>query len=206
MEYTERLWQHRFSRLGPSRERWRGLFVPLTADTGLAEVQCMWGGVFVAEAIAALRPTWHRLLSDTDVAPTALFEVSELVSLCRLLMHEGLEFGEPGLVIGTEPHRDINAGMAIFIGSASTPRPGTLWCKIAAARRALLEKTREELPNKPAALMPPVTLSELQFRAVQSAVLHASHTQMSALTRTPLAGIKASSSAEILTAWAVLGT
>ena len=74
----------------------------------------------MAEAIAALRPTWHLLLSD--VAPTALFEVNELVNLCRHLIHEGLEFGEPGLLIGTEPHQDINAGMAIFIGS--TTRPG----------------------------------------------------------------------------------
>ena len=41
---------------------------------------------------------------------------------------------------------------------------------------------------------------------MQSAILHASHTQMSALTRTPLAGIKASSSTEFLTAWAILGT
>ena len=202
-KYTKRLWQHRFSRQGPNHERWRGLFVPLTADTGLAEVQCTWGGMFVAEAIAALRPTWHLLLSDIDVAPTALFEVNELVNLCRLIMHEGLGFGEPGLLIGTEPHQDINAGMAIFIGSTSTPRPGTLWCKIAAARRALLEKTCEELPNKPAALMPPVTLSEQQFRAANSAVLHAAHTQMAALTRTPLAGIKASSSSEFFTAWAV---
>ena len=160
----------------------------------------------MAEAIAALRPAWHLLLSDTDVAPTALFEVSELVSLCKRLMHEGFEFGESGLLIGTEPHQDINAGMAIFIGSASPPKPGTLWCKIAAARRALLERPREELPNKPASLMPPVTISKQQFRALQSAVLHASHTQMAALTRTPLAGIKASSSTDFLTAWAVLGT
>ena len=198
-KYSKRLWQHRFSRLGPNGERWRGLFVPLTAEAGLAEVQCTWGGVFVAEAIAALRPTWHLLLSDTDVAPTALFEVNELVNLCRHLMHEGLELGERG-------HQDINAGMAIFIGSASTPRPGTLWCKVAAARRALLEKLRENLPNKPADLMPPVTIPERQFRAVQSAILHASHTQMAALTRTPLTGIRASSSTEFLSALAILGT
>ena len=30
---------------------------------------------------AALRPGWHLLLSDTDVAPTALFEVAELATL-----------------------------------------------------------------------------------------------------------------------------
>ena len=206
-KHTKRLWQHRFSRLGPSRERWRGLFVPLTAEAGLSEVQCTWGGVFVAEAIAALRPSWHLLLSDTDVAPTALFEVKELVNLCRHLMHEELELGEPGLLIGTEPYQDINAGMAIFIGSNNnTPRPGTPWRKIAAARRALLDKPREDLPGAPAALMPPVTIPERQFRAMQSAMMHASHVRMAALTRTPLAGIKASSSTDFLTAWAILGT
>ena len=178
--------------------------VPLTSDTGLAEVQCTWSGVFVAEAIAALRPTWHLLLSDTDVAPTALFEVSELVTLCKNFMHEGLSFDEPGILIGTELHQDINAEMAIFIDSQTTPRPDSLWCKIAAARRVLLEKPREELP--PAALIPSMTLSEQQFRAANSALFHATHVQMAALTRTPLAGIKASSSTEFLTAWAVLGT
>ena len=204
-KYTKRLWQHRFSRQGPHQERWRGLYVPLTSETGLAEVQCTWGGVFVAEAIAALRPTWHLLLSDIDVAPTALFEVNELVNLCRHLMHEELSFGEPGILIGTEPHQDINAGMAIFMGTQTTPRPGSLWCKISAARRALLEKPREELPHKPAALIPPMTLTEPQFMAASSAMTHATHVRMAALTRTPLAGIKASTSTEFLTAWAILG-
>ena len=54
--HTHRLWQHRFSRVGPHKERWQGLFVPLTAETGLTDVHCTWGGAFVAEAIAALRP------------------------------------------------------------------------------------------------------------------------------------------------------
>ena len=40
-------------RQGSHHERWCGLFVPLRSDTGLAEVQCTWSGVFVAEAIAA---------------------------------------------------------------------------------------------------------------------------------------------------------
>lgn len=61
-KHTERLGRHRFSRVGPCSERWQGLFVPLSKDTGLAEVHCTWGGVFVAEAIAAMRPAWHLLL------------------------------------------------------------------------------------------------------------------------------------------------
>ena len=74
----ERLWRHRFTQSGPHSERWYGIFVPLTGETGLDEIHCTWRGVFVAEAIAALRPRWHLLLSDTDVAPTALFEVAEM--------------------------------------------------------------------------------------------------------------------------------
>ena len=54
--------------------------------------------------------------------------------------------------------------------------------------------------------MPPVTLSEQQFRAASSALTHVTHFRMAALTRTPLAGIKASSSTKFLIAWAVSGT
>ena len=204
--YTKRLWQHRFSKRGPHAERWQGLFVPLTDQTGLSEVQCTWGGVFVAEAICALRPAWHLLLSDTDVAPTALFEIRELLDLCRHIAHEALVEGEPGLLVGTEPHQDINAGMAIFPGTAEAPKPGTLRRKVMAARRSLLEKPRVDLPAAPPALLPPVTLSEQQFRAAQSAVTHAQHLQMAALTRTPLAGIKAGNPKDYLVAWAILGT
>ena len=124
-------------------------------------MQCTWSGVFVAEATAAQRLTWHLLLSDTDVAPTALFEVNELVDLCRYLMHEELSFGESGILIGTEPNQDINAGKVIFIGSQTTPRP-----PFGAKSQHDVRSWRnyEELPYKPAALMPPVTLTEQQFR------------------------------------------
>ena len=71
--------------------------------------------------------------------------------------------------------------MAIFMDILTTPRPGSLWCKISAARRALLEKPREELPHKPAALVPPMTLTE-QFMAASSAMTHATHVRMAALT------------------------
>ena len=154
-KYTKRLWQHRFSKRGPHGERWQGLFVPLTDEAGLSEVQCTWGGVFVAEAISALRPAWHLLLSDTDVAPTALFEIHELLDLCRHITHEALVGGEPGLLVGTEPHQDINAGMAIFPGTEDSPKPGTLRRKVMTARRMLLEKPRVDLPAHTACLSAP---------------------------------------------------
>ena len=193
-KHTKRLWQHRFSRLGPSRERRRGLFVPLTAEAGLSEVQCTWGGVFVAKAIAALRPSWHLLLSDTDVAPTALFEVKEH------LMREELELGEAGLLIGREPHQDIN-GHLHWLQQHTTPQ-----APCGARQQQPDVPSLTNLPGAPAALMPPVTIPERQFRAMQSAMMHAFPVRMAALTRTPLAGIKASSSTDFLTAWAILGT
>ena len=147
-KHTQRLWQHRFSCTGLHQERWQGLFVPLTAETGLADVHCAWGGVFIAEAVAALRPAWHLLLSDTDVAPTALFEVRELVQLCEQICHNNFQSGQPGLIVGTEPHQDINAGLAIFPGAAASPQPGCLRRKVMAARLHLLERPRVPLPYK----------------------------------------------------------
>ena len=204
--HTERLWQHRFSRMGPFRERWQGLFVPLTADTGLADVHCTWGGVFVAEAIAALRPAWHILLSDTDVAPTALFEIQELVQLCAQICHSSLQAGHPGLIVGTEPRQDINAGLAIFPGTAATPQPGCLRRKVMVARLHLLQRTRTPLPSKPAEEPPNAALNTPQQQALATALLHAEHIQLAALSRTPLAGILAQNSHDYLAAWALLGT
>ena len=122
-KHRERLWCHRFSRVGPCNERWQRLFVPLTTDTGLAEVRCTWGGVFVAEAIAAMRP---GCLSDTDVAPTAFFEIEELVRLCAKTCHSTLETCTPGIIVGTEPYQDINAGLVIFPGTCTPAQPGCL--------------------------------------------------------------------------------
>ena len=66
------------------------------------------------------------MLSDTDVAPTALFEVMELLVLCKNMMHEQFVMGEPGIIVGTEPHQDINAGMAIIPSKVTKVRPGNL--------------------------------------------------------------------------------
>ena len=192
--------------MGPQQERWQGLFVPLTAETGLTDVHCTWGGVVVAEAIAAMRPAWHLLLSDTDVAPTALFEVQELAQLCAQLCHDSLQNGQPGLIVGTEPHQDINAGLAIFPGTAATPHPGCLRRKVMAARLHLLERPRTPLPFKPAEEPPNAALNTKQQQALATALLHAEHVQLAALSRTPLAGILAQNSHDYLAAWALLGT
>ena len=92
------------------------------------------------EAIAATRPAWHLLLSDTDVAPTALFEIEELLRLCAKVCHSRLEACTPGIIVGTEPYPDVNAGPVIFLGTRTPAQPGGLLRRVMAARQHLLER------------------------------------------------------------------
>ena len=75
-----------------------------------------------------------------------------------------------------------------------------------AARLHLLERPRVPLPFKPAEAPPTTTLNAKQQQALATALLHAEHVQLAALSRTPLAGILAQNSRDYLAAWALLGT
>ena len=75
-----------------------------------------------------------------------------------------------------------------------------------AARLHLLERPRTPLPYKPAEEPPNAALNTMQQQALATALLHAEHIQLAALSRTPLAGILAQSSHDYLAAWALLGT
>ena len=128
-------------------------------------MQCTLKEVFVAEAIA-----WHLLLSDTDVAPTILFEVKKLVNLCNL-MYEGLEFGESG------------CWSAQISSGHQTAWPFSLSQKVVLRQLVVQNSNRWTRLNKPredlqalAALMPPVTIP-----AMQNAMMRAFHAQMFAL-------------------------
>ena len=104
------------------------------------------------------------------------------------ICHNSLQTGQPGLIVGTEPHQDINAGLAIFPGTAATPQPGCLRRKVMAARQHLLERPRQALPFKPAEAPPTTALNAQQQQALATALLHAEHVQLAALSRAPLAG------------------
>jgi len=64
-------------------EIWAPVFCPLTVQTGLSAVHYTWGKAFVAEAFRAAFPAKHLIIADHDSVPLALFEVHELVALCR---------------------------------------------------------------------------------------------------------------------------
>ena len=101
-------------------------------------------------------------------------EIQKLVQLCAQICHSSLQTGQPGLIVGTEPHQDINAGLAIFPGTAATPQPGCLRRKVMAARLHLLQRTRTPLPFKPAEEPPNAALTATQQQALATALLHAS--------------------------------
>ena len=66
------------------------VLVPMVTDGNA------WGGVFAGEATAAVRPQWYVLFSDTNVTPTALFEVGDLARLGRAVSHHQLPHASPG--------------------------------------------------------------------------------------------------------------
>ena len=135
---------------------------------------------FIAEAIAAMRPAWHLLLSDTDVAPTALFEVEELLRLSTKVCHSRLEACTPGIIVGTEPHQDVNAGLVIFPGTR-TPAPAR-WPPSQSHGSQAAPRTPPHKANQPP---PTTTLSDQQVFALASVLTHAEHNRMAALSRTP---------------------
>ena len=73
-------------------------------------------------------------------------------------------------------------------------------------RLQLLERPRTPLPFKPEEAPPNEGLTTKQQQALATALLHAEHVQLAALSRTPLAGILAQNSHDYLAAWALLGT
>ena len=201
--FTERLWRHRFSRRGPCQERWIGLYVPLDKTTGLANLPCTWAGVFAAEAVDTVA---LLLLSDTDVAPTALFEVAELVQLGKLMLHSSLYEVKPGIIIGTEPHLDINAGLTIFPGGSYAAIPGSLLHKVKHSRQQLLSQQRRNLPHRVGPRNPVHGIPKDQMAALLTAAEYADAVPCAALTKTPLAGLKARAPRDYLNAWTLLGT
>ena len=165
--------------------------LPLDATSGLANLHCTWASVFAAEAVALLRSSWHILLSDTDVAPTALLEVAELVQLGTLMLHSSLFEVKPGIIIGTEPHLDINASLAIFPGGSYPAILSNLLHKVKHSRQQLLKQQRRRLQHRVGPQKSVHGMPRDQMAALLTATEHADAVPRAALSRTPLAGLKA---------------
>ena len=117
------------------------VFVRAAKGTGLHLVHPTWAGTFVLAAMVFLFPDTHFVLLDSDCVPVSLFEIEELwllttqaLTLPRVAEQQGEADGpahkarktkkdeeEDNLgqrvILVTEPHTDINAGLVIILGS-----------------------------------------------------------------------------------------
>ena len=89
-------------------------------------------------------------LSDTDVAPTSLFAVAELVKFTSLTTAQEFCPSTTGLLSGTEPYQDVNPGLVTTPGVPdSYVQPAELWTKACFHRQRFLAHQR--VPIAPAA-------------------------------------------------------
>ena len=134
-------WSSRLRYLGPGAELVDLVFARAAKSTGLHLVHPTWAGTFVLAAMVFLFPSIHFVLLDSDCVPVALFEIEELWALTTQALtfsrtseqHGGAdgpahkarktrqddEEDNKGqrVILFTEPHADINAGLAIILGS-----------------------------------------------------------------------------------------
>ena len=134
-------WSSRLQHVGPGDEQVDLVFVRAAKGTGLQVVHPTWAGTFVLAAMVFLFPATHFVLLDSDCIPVSLFEIDELWTLTAqalTLPHAAERQGEADgpaqkarktkkdddednlgqrVILVTEPHTDINAGLVIILGS-----------------------------------------------------------------------------------------
>ena len=128
-------WSSRLHYVGPGNEQVDLVFVRAHKDTGLNLVHPTCAGTFVMAALVYLFPNTNFILLDSDCVPVTLFEVDELWALTsEPLMHPtfpapvdnvegpvpkarrttqegGTDTSQQRVILVTEPHTDINAGL-----------------------------------------------------------------------------------------------
>ena len=107
-------------------EKWHEVHIPLDENTGLDGVHYTWGAVFAIEALTVRFPAKHFVLWDYDAAPTALYEVDDIVRLATVaacIAHPEWdpETMRPGIAVISERVSAVNAGIVFFIGQG---KPG----------------------------------------------------------------------------------
>ena len=100
-------------------EKWHAVHIPLNEDTGLSGVHYTWGAVFAIEALTVRFPGKHFVLWDYDAAPTALYEIKDIVrmaSVAACLAHPewNSSNARPGIAVISERVSAVNAGISVL--------------------------------------------------------------------------------------------
>ena len=108
------------------KEKWHAIHIPLDGTSGLDGVHYTWGAVFAIEALTVKYPGKYFILWDYDAAPTALYEVEDVIkwtSVGASLAHPEWSPQEvrPGITVVSERMSAVNAGIVYFIGRDAPP-------------------------------------------------------------------------------------
>jgi hypothetical protein len=109
------------------QEQWHIIFVPLTTETGLDQVHFTWGGVYPLEALSTRYKDKNFVLWDCDAAPTALYDILDLIDLLDLataVAHPEWEPTRmrPGIAVVSERYSNVNAGIVYVMGDPNAPK------------------------------------------------------------------------------------
>lgn len=184
-------WKGRRQLLGPRREITDLFWFCLNDQSGLDRVPHVWAGTFVLECCRYLFPKQHLILIDTDCVPVTLFEVQDLVQLCKGLpvpqdLVHPVDQGTPGMILVSEHSMDLNAGFVLSLAETEEVTQPDLACS-AKELVLLLRQSRKQLLQSSAPRTNPTALAK------------------GGLLGTPLLDIECRTSLDLCHSWAILG-
>ena len=200
-------WSSRRNLVGPYKEATDLCYIIADSDSGLSDIPFYWIGPFVLWVARYLYPKPTICLIDNDCVPTALFEMRELDCLLLplptpyTLLHGGVP-NAPGMILVTEQHFELNAGMVIVAPSEHTsPLTAELWHQYDPALMGPTGGTMG-LSRHLADLL---LRSRIQLLGSTYPPANPTQAASSGLLLTPLLGTRMRHSLDLCAAWTVLG-
>ena len=200
-------WSSRRNLVGPYQEATDLCYIIADSDSGLSNIPFYWVGPFVLWVARYLYPKPTICLIDNDCVPTALFEMRELDCLLLplptpyTLLHGGVP-NAPGMILVTEQHFELNAGMVIVAPSDHTsPLTADLWHQY---EPTLMGPTGGTM-SLSRHLTDLLLRSRIQLLGSTCPPANPTQAASSGLLLTPLLGVRMRHSLDLCAAWTVLG-
>ena len=200
-------WSSRRNLVGPYRETTDLCYIIADSNSGLSNIPFYWIGPFVLWMARYLYPRPTICLIDNDCVPTALFEMRELDCLLLPLptpytLVQGGVPNAPGMILVTEQHFELNAGMVIVAPSDHTsPLTPELWHQYDSTLMGPTGGTMSLSQQLTDLLL----RSRIQLLGSTCPPANPTQAASSGLLLTPLLGVRMRNSLDLCAAWTVLG-
>ena len=197
-------WSSRRNLVGPYQEATDLCYIIADSDSGLSNIPFYWIGPFVLWVARYLYPKPTICLIDNDCVPTALFEMRELDCLLLplptpyTLLHGGVP-NAPGMILVTEQHFELNAGMVIV--APTSPLTADLWRQYDTNFMGPTGGTMSLSGHLTDLLL----RSRIQLLGSTCPPANPTQAASSGLLLTPLLGVRMRHSLDLCAAWTVLG-